>query len=387
MSKVLRLFVYVDALGWQIAEGSGAFPQLDVVRQPVATQLGYSCACIPTILTGSLPEQHGHWNQFYRPRERPTFRGYRWLRHLPGNLRIPGRLQPFVSRFLKRRTGLKGYFSIYSLPLQRWHEFEPCEHENLFEPGAFPNTGSVIDDAFASDQAVHVSDWRVPESQRWEALSADLRGGRQLDWAFLYLADLDGVLHRNAWPSSSAREKIRADQSRLDTLLRLARGLGYRVECAVISDHGMTRCNDQVDLRGSLQRAIPQREGRDYQAFYDSTMARFWSEDPELLRRIQTVLSETRGVRLLSEEELRLHGVYFEGQEYGQVIALADPGVLIVPSDMGRRPLVGMHGYDPTHPTSAAVLLTNFEPTTRVEHLRDLRGLMSERFQPTPCFA
>ena len=44
---------------------------------------------------------------------------------------------------------------------------------------------------------------------------------------------------------------------------------------------------------------------------------------------------------------------------FGELIFLANEGVLIVPSHMGERPIRGMHGYHPSAKQSYAMLCTN----------------------------
>jgi len=376
VSHVLDLFVFVDALGWEICEWAEAFPGLDVTRRPLETQFGYSSACLPTILSGASASEHGHWNMFYRPAERPTFRRLRWLRHLPGDLRVPNRLAGPVNRLIKRSAGLSGYFALHQLPLQRLAEFDVCEREDIFAPDAFPQTGSILADVRDAQLAAHVSDWRAPEAARWDALSAALAGPRRLDWAFLYLAELDGLLHRHGWPHASPRARIAADARRLQALVRRAEGLGYEVRLALFSDHGMANCRQTVDLRRQLA-PLPCREGRDYVAFLDSTMARYWSEDERVLASLRAELERTPGVLVLEPQTLEAWGAYFPGGEYGDLIALVEPGTLLVPSDMGRRAIAGMHGYAPDHPDSWAALLSNYEVEPEVTRLADLRQLMS----------
>ncbi|TPW09119.1 MAG: putative AP superfamily protein, partial [bacterium] len=66
-------------------------------------------------------------------------------------------------------------------------------------------------------------------------------------------------------------------------------------------------------------------------------------------------------------------GIDFNDDRYGAVIALADPGVLICPSYMGRTPLAGMHGYSPDDPASDAMLLAEEAPATPLASILDLR--------------
>ena len=50
---------------------------------------------------------------------------------------------------------------------------------------------------------------------------------------------------------------------------------------------------------------------------------------------------------------------FFPDRYFGELLFLVDEGVLIVPSDMGERPIRAMHGYHPNASQSYASLLTN----------------------------
>jgi hypothetical protein len=84
--------------------------------------------------------------------------------------------------------------------------------------------------------------------------------------------------------------------------------------------------------------------GRDYLAFFDSTMVRVWGD----ARAVDAAVAGLGDAgRLLSDDELRALGCWFPAREYGDAVVLANPGVLIVPSFMGAKPIAAMHGYHP----------------------------------------
>ncbi len=62
----LALVFFVDALGWEVVRDSDCFSSVAPHRWRQRTVLGYSCAAQPTILTGKMPSEHGHWGMFYR---------------------------------------------------------------------------------------------------------------------------------------------------------------------------------------------------------------------------------------------------------------------------------------------------------------------------------
>jgi len=79
-SASLDLFIFADALGWTLAEKRSFMRDLFPYRQPCDTLYGYSCTCDPSILTGKLPRDNGHFSFFIYDREGRS--PFRWARHL-----------------------------------------------------------------------------------------------------------------------------------------------------------------------------------------------------------------------------------------------------------------------------------------------------------------
>jgi hypothetical protein len=105
-------------------------------------------------------------------------------------------------------------------------------------------------------------------------------------------------------------------------------------------------------------------------------MARFWWRGEKGRRAVLEALSAEPAGRWLEDGELARLGASFPGREYGDAIFLLHPGVLMVPSFMGRRPLAAMHGYDPSHPDMAALLWSNRPVPESVRRLADVRGFL-----------
>lgn len=79
----VSLFVFIDALGWEVLRGRRFLEDELPWRQPVRSVLGYSSACVPSILTGLAPRDHGQWSFFFCSPDTSPFRSLRALRHLP----------------------------------------------------------------------------------------------------------------------------------------------------------------------------------------------------------------------------------------------------------------------------------------------------------------
>jgi hypothetical protein len=101
-----------------------------------------------------------------------------------------------------------------------------------------------------------------------------------------------------------------------------------------------------VDIMRDVE-ALGLEIGRDYVPFYDSTMARFRIRSERSREAIGKLLGGRPSGRLLSPDEMGRLGVAFPDGRFGDIVFLADPGVVIVPSYMGAEPVAAMHGYHP----------------------------------------
>jgi hypothetical protein len=135
-----------------------------------------------------------------------------------------------------------------------------------------------------------------------------------------------------------------------------------------------------VDVMGRL-RGLRLGWPRDYVAFFDSTMARFWWRGGRARAAVTEALAGEPGGRWLDDGELERLGALFPGRDYGDDIFLLHPGGLMVPSFMGKRPLAAMHGYDPSHPDMAALLWSNRPVPESVRRLADVRGFLEAELE------
>ncbi len=370
--KPRMVILFVDALGWRLAGARTGFAAPLVQRRELATILGFSAGALPTAFTGRLPREHGRWLMYRRAFGNDTpFAGFGVLRGLPSRVRRSWRLGQWLTRRVAAR-GVAGYFNLYDVPRDELAYFDLAERADIFRPGGLP-LDSLWDSLERRGLRWRGWNWRTPEAQGLDELLGRLRTGDD-DVLFLYTADLDALLHREG----SRGEGVRARMDRYDAWIREAFATasgGRPLWFYLCSDHGMVDVTATVDVMARLE-GLPVRRGRDYLAFFDSTMARFWWLRPEARPTVLAALgAESRG-RWLSAAELAREGADFTRHEYGDDMFLLEPGALAVPSWMGERPVAAMHGYDPAHPDMAAILATNRDLPAGVRHLADLRGFL-----------
>ena len=369
----------VDALGWELAQR--ATPLLAALphRRRVETVLGFSTGALPTIFTGRLPAAHGRWLMYRRAGPgvleggAPSpFAGFGALRALPRRLQRSWKLGRLLERVVEWR-GVRGYFKLYQVPPWLLPAFDLAERDDIFEPGGLP-----VDSLWDALERGHVRwrgwNWRSAEAAAFEALVARLDSSEE-EFLFCYTAALDAALHREGSMGAGVRRKLDAYAAWLRALEDGAARRGEELWIYVLSDHGMVDVHGTLDVMGALE-ALPERWPRDYIAFFDSTMARFWWRDPAARAHVRSALEALRGGRWLDDAALGAAGALFGAREYGEDIYLLDPGMLMVPSFMGDTAVAAMHGYDPSHPDMAALLMSNRPIPEFVRHLTDVRAFL-----------
>ena len=370
MSKgPLVLVVMIDALGHRLVRENAFLHGLVGESRPVRTVFGYSSSAIPSLFTGADPSQHGHFAMYRRDGEGSLFREDRWLIRILGQwLGRKGYMQRSVSARLKRR-GITGYFSLYEIPPGLLTEFDLCQRRNLFRPGAIDGHPSVFDDLAERGIPHRVWDWSVPEERGMEEAREAVREGRAR-FLLYYTAAMDGMMHVHGTRSGPTREKLRQLDGFIRDLVAAGEHRYDGVRLFVFGDHGMADVVAEHDLWSKLPPpGPPGRRGVLY--FLDSTLARFWFDDPERRRPIEDLLAGESYGRCLTVEEEKGLGVHFPDRRYGELMFVAKEGHCLVPSFMGRESVAGMHGYHPDDPDSYTTLLTN----TGVPAPDDVRGL------------
>ncbi len=370
--KPVLVVVLVDALGWTLAGRDPAFAQRLPERRPLATVLGFSSGALPTAFTGRPPREHGRWLMYRRADAGGVFRGFELLRFLPPRVRRSWTLTRWLAARVERR-GVRGYFNLYDVPRAQLAEFDLPERDDIFAPGGLP-CDSLWDALERRRVPWRGWNWRTGEdTARAEALEC-LERGRH-DFLFLYSAALDALLHHEGSHGAGVRASLDCWSAWFDAAAAAAARGGREPWLYLCSDHGMVDVTGTADVMRRLA-VLPWRGGRDYLAFFDSTMARFWWRSPAARDAVRAALAaEPRG-RWLSPADLVREGADFADHRYGEDVFLLEPGALLLPSYMGREPVAAMHGYDPSHPDMAGVLAANRPLPADVTHLSHLRGFL-----------
>ena len=372
--KKLSLFIFIDAFGWEVRQRHPSFLK-DLTRdsRPLETIFGYSSACDPSIISGLTPAEHGLWCSYYYDPENSPFKWTRPLQILPDALFRRGRVRNQMSRWIKKKCGITGYFQLYSVPFEHLPLFNYAERKRIWEPGGLPRGKTIFDRMAAAGIPYYAHDSGVPDHTRLERLTTDIRNQR-IDFAYCSLGKLDALMHAEGNDTPAIGTLMEWYDAEIRKLLDAAEQNYSEVAWYIFTDHGMHNVTESYDLIAEIE-ALGLEWNRDYAAFYDSTMARIWFLNDAARETIVRTLSKHQKGRILSENELKTFGVYFEDGQYGDLIFLMNSGVQIAPSFMGVKPCKGMHGYHPADSDSLAAIASNRSippEITKIQHIYQL---------------
>ena len=374
----VKAFVFVDALGWEQVVKYNFLDDLLPHRRKIEMQFGYSCTAIPTILSGERPSAHGHLAFYDYAPERSPFRAMRFLAPFlrPRSFWRRGRVRHQLSKLIKRLYGFTGYFQLYGVPIERLPRLDYCEKTDLFVRGGLAPLKNLADVWEEQGLKWHISDWRRPEAENFRIAEGLFRRG-EVDRAFVYSAAFDALQHDNVGRDDVLRPKVRAYADSIRALHRALSDSGREFELTVFSDHGMTPLKGTADAPAALAKT-GLVWGRDYASAIDSTMARFWWINADAEGKVRAAFTGMPG-HWLTEDEMRYHGIWRDDHKFGDAIFLADAGVQFCPSDMGVKPLNGMHGFDPADKDSAAACLSTAPLPEGMARVSDYFKLMTAR--------
>lgn len=371
--SVLPLFIMIDAAGWEILRNRPFLGAIAPNRRRLETVFGYSSACVPSIVSGRWPDENRHWCYFINAPETSPFRSLSWLRFLPKAITSRRIVRRLLTKFVKRRLGFRGYFDLYNVPFNHIHRFDFTEKTSPLKPGGMNAGENIFDQLEQSNIPYFVNDPTRPEEESRDALLARISAA-DIDFAFVYWAGLDGLLHSVGNQSPRIGEQLAMYEEWIGNVVKKAREHYDEVQLFVFSDHGMANCDELLDIQAVLA-PLPLQFGRDYTAVFDSTMARFWFHTPGTREAIEAALAGVKEGLILSTSELSAMRTPTDGT-WGELMFLVREGVLICPSHMGERPIRAMHGYHPSDPHSAATLLTNLQSIpsdiTAIPHIHRL---------------
>ena len=381
-NKTISIFILIDALGWSYIKDRPFLADIVGIKRPVKSILGFSSGVIPSILTGKYPHEHKHWSLYYYSPKTSPFRWTKALLWLPEAILHSRITRKLIEEISKRLMGYTGYFETYLIPIEQLHLFDICEKANIYATKGIKEVESIFDIWQKNKVKFDSLSYPSKDKEILNLAKNEIKenGNNAL---FLYLSEFDALLHRACDNSDLVNKAIDYYENEIKELYRIAKDAYEEVNLFVFSDHGMAKVTQTTDLRTEIE-GLGFEAPKDYVAFYDSTMARFWFFNPRAKDEIIKILQDNHKGKILEQDELVSFGINFENNLYGETIFLMDTGTVINPSYMGNKMPEGMHGFDINDSAMDAVLVSNVKVEQGIKDVKDLFKLMTGKLGDSP---
>lgn len=321
-------------------------------------------------LAGLYPDECDGGAHFWRdPEESP----YKFTRLLPAIIAsldgMPGRIsRKLLTKFIRLNKKWQ-YEFMPCAPYAILKQFAPAP--KLFPPGT---RGHAIKDLFSlcNENKVpwffHGSpQYRVSLDEGFSRINASLFP--PVKFAFWHIADIDHMGHRFGPKSPEIRKAMKRIDEKVNEVFPVLKERFGDLHIVIIGDHGMAEVRSCFDIAAHL-RLLDIDGEKAPPVFIDSTMVRFWFSHRSQQEYVRSVLEHLSVGRILEKKDLERYHLNYKHNRFGDLIYLAEPGILFSPNYFQGRSLVkGMHGYAPEHPDQQSGFIINSSAITKPQHM------------------
>ena len=363
-----NLILLVDALGYSSITKHYTPNLFDLFQEgffrPVKTLLGYSNAIIPSIFSGRYPSQHNVWGLYKMSPATSPFKVSRLFSNsiFDKNLLLRYSINTMIYRDCKKRGLLPHYMMPANLPLSILKYFDISMKKHIIEPNALESTVTLFDLMRQSGIKFEYVGfpWNKGNQQILASAEKHIINSPSSSAVIAYIDEIDHYEHKYGLHSKDFIKELRLFDELCSSFLRKIMNIEKDMAITIFSDHGMKNVDGTINLKNIVD-STELRIEKDYLLFLDSTIARFWTFNEKARESLTEVLSNTKGGRLLSTEEIIKYKINFKSDIYGELQYLADAGKLILPNffTIRERSMKAMHGWDPDDTTQDSFLFTN----------------------------
>lgn len=282
---------------------------------------------LPTMLTGVYPARHGVWGvRLRRGKEGSTLD---WVLD-----RTPDLLTTTIQCVAHQLTNR---YDLPAIPPRRRRHFEITRTKYVRRRRPHQVLGSI-------GGALSVLGVLGPAQSRYRFSSAthperELLPSLRIGEVALDVLELYSLDRYQQWQLNN--DRVRGYYGRIDRFLA---ALHQRCRAAdttlmVLSDHGHEPVRGSIDL---VQKVAALGLGKgDFSHFLELSLVRFWCHSDRARERIPALLRTLPHVSLLSPADLGRYHLGFDDGQYGEIIAITEPGYIFFPHDF-YQPLANL---------------------------------------------
>lgn len=304
-------------------------------------------------LAGLYPDEcDGGMHFWYSPETSPFKTAQLLLRYFDG---LPSIFQRFLHRlstiFVRRTTKssrARYVPSFYKIPFKLISFFDLAQRHLLYEE-EFADGRSIFTILRNNNKSFFFHGAPTCPTSAEDVYRGLVEADHPFDFIFLHTSLLDSVGHKYGPYSDEISSALRRLDRVMKKICSFLKNRYGEFNLVTIGDHGMAEVKEIVDIERRIKE-LDLKVVKDYVYFLDSTLARFWFFNEKAKRLIIPVLSKIEKGGILAEEEIDRYHLKYPHNKFGDLIFLADPGILIYPNFWNNSiPEKGMHGYAPEY--------------------------------------
>lgn len=370
----MHIFIYLDSAGWEILNKNNFLPDILRYRYQVRSQLGHSVNSLSTVLTGEPPNVHKHLGCYYYSQQRSLSERAGMLLHYLPNGETSKAHNELIAGWCRSFRGVSGHFDHLAMSPARLRFFDYAGKQNIFDRGGIQPVKTILDHLHEKNIPYMISDWFKSEQENLHEMLNHIKN-RSVQFCLLFMSGMDHLLHHAPNDSRKITERLKHYEQQIRNIIAEAHSRYDQCSLSVISGHGITPLKASMDIKNRISK-LGLKFGKDYVAFYDPTMVRFWYLDPKSKSIINELLHSIPHARRLTPEEMRQYNINFADNMYGETVLLMEPGYQVEPNDHFRSSLPGMHGYAPEHKDSFGAFLSTHHPSATPTWIGDFYHIM-----------
>jgi hypothetical protein len=374
------LIIIIDALGYDLLDQMSF--SFNLPKEPVRLVPPYGFGEAALMWSGEFPEKTGRWNEFkYNPELSP----FRWTRFLPlkpfdilterFSFKVLSLLNFILRRGVRAVSEMRSRMSLlttHKIPFSKLRYFLPVHDWETFQLDSLNGHKTLF--CILKEHRIRHCYVGYPEiGNDYDVFKKTKEAIKQHQLTISFFSQLDAIEHWNGKDSAEVNKKLKELSGYINELVKIFKKDNPGGNIIIFSDHGMAKVEKTINVKSAVKR-IGLKDGTDYLAFYDATMARFWFLNPESKIKIIRQLETIEEGRILHSAELKEAGLNFKDNAFGDLIFATLPGVMVSPNYFqGARLFQAVHGHCPPSRNEHGFFLTdkdvNLDDKIRMENL------------------
>ena len=349
-----------------------------------------------TIFTGFWPNIHNVWTEFCFANNHVGSRKDRLIRKtieavdlLPSD-GSKAKLRYAIERYIFQEPSKTPNL----IPAAAMSYFQPSQRKGITEPEAVGDIRTIFD-VFRKEGVpfTFIEPWIWGDSRVLARARKLVEHNHKLRFWYLKFNSLDHLGHKFGPAPSAFEEELNKLDMYTEEIVSFLQRKRPDLDVLVLADHGMSEVHETIDVLENLGQ-LRSKMYKDYIAFVDSTMIRFWFFTKKTQQEICERLQQIKGGHILTNSEKRLLKIPLD-QKYGETIYVLDEGYIFHPCFFHSKSIVnGMHGYAyPKTPEALPTIIAtgeiadNFQMNKQVKYIDIAQSILLSLLPVSTAFS